>query len=528
MAYYQLYRPQRFDQLIGQEFVVKALLQALSSQRLVQAYLFSGGRGTGKTSTARIFSRAINCQAPTLGEPCNLCEACLAMLNGRAMDLIEIDAASHRGIDETRRLLEQLKFPPQELVRKIVIIDEAHMLTKEANNALLKTLEEPPSHLIIILATTEPRKLLPTIISRCQHYRFQLPEPSQLVEAMRRVAKDKELEVTDDGLLLLAELAHGSYRDALGLLERLALRSQPGQSLDRQAVTQELGLPELQLVDQLLDLMTSTVPVPARLASWWESIEAYRQRGGQLNELLEASLTQLERRLVAGQAVPPGLVARMLQANRLKQGLPLGHDWLVLHYLLNDISPVATDTEPRATLPLSQPSSTSSKVSNSQPTQTAQPTPATPQMAPILQSLPSEPAVDQIAAETISSVTVKPATASPPEASSAETSPANDPALTPAQYKQGIAKILQSSELPKTVLTILKSTELLSFAPPRLELSVSFELHKTRLMQPAIRQQLEQELTALFERPIAVMLTVQKPEHDLASQAEALLGGSGL
>ncbi len=508
MAYYQLYRPQRFDQLIGQEFVVKALLQALSSQRLVQAYLFSGGRGTGKTSTARIFSRAINCQAPNQGEPCNQCEACLAMLSSRALDLIEIDAASHRGIEETRRLLEQLKFPPQELTHKIVIIDEAHMLTKEANNALLKTLEEPPSHLIIILATTEPRKLLPTIISRCQHYRFQLPEPSQLVEAMRRVAVAKELQVTDDGLLLLAELAHGSYRDALGLLERLALRSESGQSLDRQAVTQELGLPEVQLVEELLDLMTQTQLVPERLASWWDSVDAYRQRGGQLNELLESSLTQLERRLVAGQAVPFGLVARMLQANRLKQGLPLGHDWLVLHYLLNDTSPVIADTEPKA---MQSPHRSSSAPLTSSPSssgpigeQSVQPSQPPPKTAPILQTLSSQPATETVASSAAASE------------------------LTPAEYKQGLEKLLQRSELPKTVLTILKSTELLSFVPPRLELRVSFELHKTRLMQLAIRQQLEQELSAEFERPIAIMLTVQKTEHDLASQAEALLGGSGL
>lgn len=368
------------------------------------------------------------------------------------------------------------------------------MLTKEANNALLKTLEEPPSHLIIILATTEPRKLLPTIISRCQHYRFQLPEPPQLVEAMRRVATSQELQISDDGLLLLAELAHGSYRDALGLLERLALRSQSGQSLDREAVLQELGLPELQLVDQLLDLMTETDSKSKDLVTWWKAIDSYRQRGGQLNELLEASLTQLERRLVAGQRVPASLVGRILQANRLKQGLPLGHDWLVLHYLLNDTSPETADTKPVVSSASTRPVPTVSAIQPDQPTT---------KTTPILEVVESAPplATPTVAAQS---------------------------ALTPLEFKEVLTQLLQQSELPKTVLTILKSAQFLSFTPPKLELSVGFELHKVRLSQPTIRQQLEQELSTLLAQPIAVVLTVQKSELDLASQAEALLGGSGL
>lgn len=220
LALYRKWRPQNFNTIIGQDDNIRVLKNAVKSGRTVHAYLFCGTRGTGKTSTARILAKALNCENPRDGEPCNDCEACKAITEGRFMDVIEIDAASNRGIDEIRDLLEKVHFVPVAGKYKVYIIDEAHMLTTEAFNALLKTFEEPPAHVIFILATTEARKVPLTILSRCQRYDFKPINEETMAGALKKIVTAENMEADDDAIELLAEKAKGSMRDALSLMDQ--------------------------------------------------------------------------------------------------------------------------------------------------------------------------------------------------------------------------------------------------------------------------------------------------------------------
>ena len=220
LALYRKWRPQNFKTIIGQDDNVRVLKNAVVSGRTTHAYLFCGTRGTGKTSTARILAKALNCEQSVDGEPCNECENCRAITAGSFMDVIEIDAASNRGIDEVRDLLEKVHFVPVKGKYKVYIIDEAHMLTTEAFNALLKTFEEPPAHVVFILATTEARKVPLTILSRCQRYDFKPINEKTLIGALSAIAKAEHVAAEEDAIALLAEKAKGSMRDALSLMDQ--------------------------------------------------------------------------------------------------------------------------------------------------------------------------------------------------------------------------------------------------------------------------------------------------------------------
>ena len=220
-VFYRKWRPQTLAEVVGQEPVTQTLRNALNSGRVSHAYLFHGPRGTGKTSTGRILAKAVNCLTNGKGEPCNTCPMCQAVTEGRALDVIEIDAASNRGIDEIRELRERVNYAPNQARYKVYIIDEVHMLTKEASNALLKTLEEPPSHVIFILATTEVHKVLPTILSRCQRFDFRRISQSDMVSKLTHICNEEGIYIEPDGLRLMARSATGSLRDAENLLQQL-------------------------------------------------------------------------------------------------------------------------------------------------------------------------------------------------------------------------------------------------------------------------------------------------------------------
>jgi DNA polymerase-3 subunit gamma/tau len=224
MAFYRKWRPQTLSEVVGQEHVTRTLLNALQSNRVSHAYLFCGPRGTGKTSTGRILAKAVNCnKAATSGkdEPCNQCSMCMAITEGRAMDVIEIDAASNRGIDQMRELRERITYAPAEANFKVYIIDEVHMLTPEASNALLKTLEEPPPKVIFVLATTETHKVLPTIISRCQRFDFHRLSRKDTEQKLLRIADAEGISMSPEALQLISRSARGGLRDAENLLEQL-------------------------------------------------------------------------------------------------------------------------------------------------------------------------------------------------------------------------------------------------------------------------------------------------------------------
>jgi DNA polymerase-3 subunit gamma/tau len=237
-ALYRKWRSQTFDDVIGQEHVSETLRRQVQSGRLSHAYLFVGTRGTGKTSCARILAKAINCLEPVGGNPCNKCAACVGIDNGSILDVQELDAASNNGVDNVRLLREEAVFSPVDVKKRVYIIDEVHMLSTPAFNALLKILEEPPEHLVFILATTEIHKVPATILSRCQRYAFKRILPERIRERLQYVSEKEGIDLTDDASALLARLADGSLRDALSLLDQCA----SGETVDVDRVVSAIGL----------------------------------------------------------------------------------------------------------------------------------------------------------------------------------------------------------------------------------------------------------------------------------------------
>lgn len=220
IALYRKWRPKTFDDVIGQDHIVKTLKNQITAERLGHAYLFCGTRGTGKTSTAKLFAKAVNCENPIEGEPCNACEACEDANAGQGINVIEIDAASNNSVDNIREIREEVRYTPTKGKYKVYIIDEVHMLSVGAFNALLKTLEEPPSHVIFILATTEPHKILATILSRCQRYDFKRIGIKDIAECIASYMKEEEIVVEDKAINYIASLADGAMRDALSILDQ--------------------------------------------------------------------------------------------------------------------------------------------------------------------------------------------------------------------------------------------------------------------------------------------------------------------
>lgn len=253
LSLYRRWRPQRFADVVGQDDTVRTLRNAIIARDTAHAYLFAGERGIGKTSIARILSRAVNCLALSEGEPCNACANCTAIVGGRTLDVVEIDGASNRGIDHIRKLREEVNFAPTDLRMKVYIIDEVHMLTTEAFNALLKTLEEPPSHAMFIFATTEPHKLPRTIVSRCQAFEFRRLSVEAIEAQLKRIARAESIGLTDGAAALLARRANGGLRDAVVMLEQAATYER--ETIMETAILDMLGLAARETQVGLIDAL---------------------------------------------------------------------------------------------------------------------------------------------------------------------------------------------------------------------------------------------------------------------------------
>ena len=290
------YRPQRFDQLVGQEAIAATLGNALRSGRIAPAYLFSGPRGTGKTSSARILARSLNClssEGPT-PEPCGTCELCTSIANGNALDVIEIDAASNTGVDNIRELIERSRFAPVQARWKVYVVDECHMLSTAAFNALLKTLEEPPPRVVFVLATTDPQRVLPTILSRCQRFDYRRIPLDALEQHLGWIAEQEAIQVTPEALHVVAQRAQGGLRDAESLLDQLSLLPGP---VEPMAVWELLGaVPEQELL-QLAQALAGSEPLGVI-----EAIRNLLERGREPGAVLQGMAGLLRDLVLAGVA----------------------------------------------------------------------------------------------------------------------------------------------------------------------------------------------------------------------------------
>lgn len=292
-AIYQKYRPQTFNEVVGHDYIKKVLLNALKNSRLSHAYLFTGSRGTGKTSFARLIAKAVNCLDSNNGDACGKCEVCRSIEALNFIDLIEIDAASNRGIDEIRNLKERVNFVPAEAKKKVYIIDEVHMLTKEAFNALLKTLEEPPEFVIFILATTEPHKIPPTILSRVQRFDLGLGSREEIKKKIEQIVKAEGVKIEDAAVEKIYELGGGSFRDSESILDKiLSIEIKKDKKISLKEIEGLIGLIDENLIKNFTNLL-----VQGNAESLLESLDDIAAQGFPIDQLVNQIVLEIRSRI---------------------------------------------------------------------------------------------------------------------------------------------------------------------------------------------------------------------------------------
>jgi len=293
LVLYRKYRPKVFGEVVGQEHVVQTIANAIKNDLLSHSYLFSGPKGSGKTTIARLLAKRINCENPKGDEPCNKCLSCQEINAGRAIDLIEIDAASNRGIDDIRSLKEGIRFAPTRLKYKVFIIDESHQLSKDASNALLKVLEEPPSSSVFVLATTEAHKMIPTISSRCQRFDFRKLTAPEIAKKLERIAKTEKIKISKDALELIVMNADGAVRNGEVLLDQVISFSPGSKEITKEEVKELLGIVDISLVSGFLNLVFNKKPDKAI-----ELLNEIMDKGQDVNEFIKSVVEYLRQLLI--------------------------------------------------------------------------------------------------------------------------------------------------------------------------------------------------------------------------------------
>ncbi|MCB0215939.1 MAG: DNA polymerase III subunit gamma/tau [Chloroflexi bacterium] len=527
-AIYRRWRPQSFEDVIGQDHIVQTLRNALRGDRLAHAYLFTGPRGTGKTSVARILAKAVNCVAEAgVERPCNACGVCRSMTEGRALDLIEIDAASNTGVDDVRDLREKIGFSPNEARYKVYIIDEVHMLSSAAFNALLKTLEEPPPHAIFVLATTEPHKIPDTILSRCQRHDFRRVDLAAVTQKLARICAAEGAEADPEALELIARSGTGSIRDAESLLDQLAGAGLP---ISVEAVREALGTPADEAVADLVDALLAQ-DAAAGLAL----INAALDRGANPRQLqdrllehlrglllvqtgLDQDLLQLpEERLARlreqAALLPMPLLVQAIHrfnearpgANRALPSLPLE---LALVETALAMGAAAAPVEPQTVAP-AQPTPSVPTPANAP----ARPEPgdAAPAKRPAAQADPLDATPTGASKRGLEAPAGRDAAGDPADADSR--APAPPPAATQVPDLANLAarwpEVLRAVELrDRNLAALLKDSRPIASDAKGITLGFFYEFHCRRASQPEKMQLIAEAMAALVGGPVTLRCTV--------------------
>lgn len=542
-ALYRSWRPQTFVDLVGQPHVRQTLLNAVTLEQVAHAYLFTGPRGTGKTSAAKILARAVNCTDRDGADPCNRCAACMSILSGSDVDVEEIDAASNRGVDEIRQLRDKVQYAPASLRRKVYIVDEVHMLTPEAFNALLKTLEEPPGHTLFILATTEPHKIPPTIISRCQRFDFRRIASEVIFERLLTVCKQEGWTYEDAALWTIAEASDGGLRDALGMLEQTAAYGR-GEITDDHAAHVSGGVQSrvvLELVQALIDRDARRVMTD--LMQWYSlGKDAARIIQDILHLLRDLLLVQLEATDNKPAAVREAFQATVARTSRewlLQSIQKLGEMYAQIRYV----------DQPRLLLEAS--------LLGLMPVEAVRMPQTVPQVAPQV----AQTAVPEVLGAKPPRSGSAAAPAADRDGAARETASARA-AMSPARSSQRKREVLQTLSAEATpellaqitqqwddVLQEVRTQRIQTYGwlahgqavlatPDVIVLAFASRIHRDAVMKPDDRAVVEASLKHVYDRPLQILALVQSdwdefigpaaetvaPEGDLAARAIQIFG----
>jgi DNA polymerase-3 subunit gamma/tau len=513
---YQKYRPAAFSEVVGHQKILQTLKNALASGQIGHAYLFAGPRGTGKTTLARLLARAVNCLAdPKTAKniPCLECDFCKSADKGQAIDIIEIDAASNRGIDEIRDLREKIKFAPTSAKYKVYIIDEVHMLTKEAFNALLKTLEEPPAHVIFIMATTEAYKLPATILSRVQRFDFGRVTPSEIAQNLKHIIELEKLEVDDGAIALIAAKAEGSHRDAISLLEQIKSYAT---KISLKEVEEVLGIADQELVDNLL-LEVKNGDRRAVLTQ----IENYQASGFDLSQLA-LSLSEVLRKILFTKAEVKSFQLETERVKKLEPVIALSTLQLVeaTEVLLKSVREIKASRLPSLPLELAL-----SKIVELWSSSQANSLSATPAPSTVSQEKTIEPKIDaQPEAPKPKSEEVK-APIVPEAVPESKPKPKSD--VTPGQMIDSATwqQILDlAREKNHSLSALLRDIKPIKVEGNRLELAAKFKFHADKITELANRTLIEKIIEEVSGQKLVIHCQVAevKPADKAASKEDLI------